>query len=157
MLETYVLKVLSNRWAASPHLILSLSLTKHHATKRCWGVNVELQAFLFSSPDGGELPVLGSGERVSRPNWLDWVGPRPVWALRKTVKSLLLQEILTVRTFLCLIHCLIIVANWSVERRRPRISAPPANIVCTAVFQKARPGLSLDKRTPWREGNCLEL
>jgi hypothetical protein len=61
---------------------LSLYLTKHCATKMCWGVEVELNAFLTSALDGGDWspsrpdPFIPR-ERGPSIHWIGgWVGPR---------------------------------------------------------------------------------
>jgi hypothetical protein len=63
---------------------LSLCLTKHHAMKTYWGVEVKLHAFLNSALDGGEwsasrLGHFTPGERTPGTRWIGvWLGPRAV-------------------------------------------------------------------------------
>jgi hypothetical protein len=63
---------------------LSLCLTKHHAMKTYWGVEVYLHEFLAPALDGGEwsasLPgLLTPRERAPGSHWIGgWVGPRAV-------------------------------------------------------------------------------
>jgi hypothetical protein len=65
-------------------LKLSLCLTKHHAMKMYWGVEVWLHAFLISALDGGEWSASRLGrftprERAPGTHWIGgWVGPRAV-------------------------------------------------------------------------------
>jgi hypothetical protein len=60
------------------------NLTKHHAMKTYWGVEVQLYALLTSAPDGGEWLASCPGrftprERVPGTNWMGgWIGPRAV-------------------------------------------------------------------------------
>jgi hypothetical protein len=61
---------------------LSLCLTKHHAMKTHWGVEVQLHAFLTSALDGGEWSASRPGcftpkERSPGTHWIGgWVCPR---------------------------------------------------------------------------------
>jgi hypothetical protein len=61
-----------------------LCLTKSHAMKTYWGVEVYFQAFLTSALDGGEWSASRPGrftprERTARIHWIGgWVGPRAV-------------------------------------------------------------------------------
>jgi hypothetical protein len=61
---------------------LSLYLTKHHAMKTYWGVEVYLHAFLTSALDGGEWSASRPGhftpkERAPGTHWIgSLVGPR---------------------------------------------------------------------------------
>jgi hypothetical protein len=62
---------------------LSLCLTKHHAMKTYWGVEVQLHA-LTSALDGGEWLASRPGrftprERAPGTHWIGgWVGPRAI-------------------------------------------------------------------------------
>jgi hypothetical protein len=59
-----------------------LNLTKHHAMKTYWEVEVQRHAFLTSTLEGGEWTAshpgrLTPGERASGTPWVGgWVGPR---------------------------------------------------------------------------------
>jgi hypothetical protein len=61
---------------------LSLCLTKHHAMKTYWGVEVQLHAFLTSALDGGEWSASRPGrftprEKAPFTHWIGGsVGPR---------------------------------------------------------------------------------
>jgi len=59
-------------------VMLSLCLTKHHAMKMQWGVEVQLHAFLSSAIDGGEWSASRPGRFTPRKSpWypLDrWLG-----------------------------------------------------------------------------------
>jgi hypothetical protein len=45
---------------------MSLCLTKHHAMKTYWGVEVQLHAYLTSALDGGEWSALRLGRFYSQ-------------------------------------------------------------------------------------------
>jgi hypothetical protein len=60
---------------------LSQRLTKHHAMKTYWGMEVDLHAFFTSALDGGEWSVSRPGRFTYRgapgTHWIGgWVGPR---------------------------------------------------------------------------------
>jgi hypothetical protein len=63
---------------------LSLCLTKHHAMKTYWGVEIQLHALLISALDGGEWSASRPGcftprERALGTHWIGgWVGPGAV-------------------------------------------------------------------------------
>jgi hypothetical protein len=63
---------------------MSLCLTKHHAMKTHWGVEVYLHAFLTSALHGGEWSASRAGrftprEKAPGTHWIGgWVGPRAV-------------------------------------------------------------------------------
>jgi hypothetical protein len=63
---------------------LPLCLTKHHAMKVYWGMEVQLHTFLTSALDGGVWSALRPGrftpgEKAPGTHWIGgWVGPRAV-------------------------------------------------------------------------------
>jgi hypothetical protein len=73
-------KLNSWRWKVK----LSLCLTKHHAMKTYWGMEVQLHAFLTSALDGSEWSAsrpdrFTPRKRVPGTHWTGgWVGPRAV-------------------------------------------------------------------------------
>jgi hypothetical protein len=70
--------------ASKVKVMLSLCLTKPHAMKTHWGVEIQLHGFLTSNLEGGEWSASRPGrfiprERAPGAHWIGgWVGPRAV-------------------------------------------------------------------------------
>jgi hypothetical protein len=112
----------------------SLLLTKYHAMKMYWGVEVYLHAFLTSALDGGEWSALRPGrfthrKRAPGTHWIGgWVGPRAVLdtVVKRKIPSLhresnprtpIVRSLVAIPTELSRLYC--VVLSWSTGTNLP--------------------------------------